>query len=225
MKLSFKVLEMTVGASLALAGSKTAGDLPPNPNQPVDVLVRYKNPPTKDELKQLGPYGQIKKIFSHVNVAVVSLTRTQIQALVASDPNIVYISPNRQSKGALDITTASVNANLAWSLGYDGTGVGVAVIDSGIALLDDVKTANGLSSRVVYSESFVDSQDGSDQYGHGTHVAGIVGSNAQDSMGSGFTRSFKGVAPNVNLINLRVLDSTGSGTDSGVIGAIERAIA
>src|SRR4029077_14434929 len=95
--------------------------------------------------------------------------------------NISYISPNRATSGALDITTASVSANVAWNLGYDGTGVGVAVIDSGIANHDDLKTANGAGSRVVYSQSFVTGLDASDQYGHGTHVAGIVGGRGQDS--------------------------------------------
>src|SRR5262249_3857345 len=126
--------------------------------------------------------------------------------------------------GALDITTATVNANLAWGFGYDGTGVGVAVIDSGIAAHDDLKRPDGLSSRLVYSESFLTALDASDQFGHGTHVAGIVGSSGHDSSGVGFTRTFKGVAPNVNLINLRVLDSNGAGTDSGVIAALDRAI-
>src|ERR1700680_2016006 len=102
--------------------------------------------------------------------------------------------------------------------------MGVAVIDSGFAPHDDLKNANGTGLRVVYNESFLPGLDASDRYGHGTHVAGIVGSNAKDSTGAGFTRSFRGVAPNVNLINLRVLDSNGAGTDSGVIGAINRAI-
>jgi len=57
----------------------------------------------------------------------------------------------------------------------------VAVIDSGIALKDDLKSANQASSRIVYSQSFVAGQDATDLYGHGTHVAGIIGSNGFDS--------------------------------------------
>src|ERR1035438_3619641 len=57
-----------------------------------------------------------------------------------------------------------------------------------------------------------------------THVAGIIGSNGTNSTGAGFTRTFKGVAPQVNLLNLRVLDANGSGSDSAVIAAIEPAI-
>ena len=60
----------------------------------------------------------------------------------------------------------------------------------------------------------------SDGYGHGTHVAGIVAGNGWNSWGWMY-----GVAPNANLVNLKVLDSTGFGQDSYVIAAIQQAIA
>jgi serine protease AprX len=224
MKHFLRVITLIAGASVVLAGSKTAPDLPGSSNSPVDVIVQYKTAPSKNELKVLGPYGQIKKQFVHLNAVSVWLTSATIQT-VSQDPNVLYISPNRVTKGSLDITTSTVNANIAWGLGYNGTGVGVAVIDSGIYAHDDLKTADGTGSRIVFSDSFVSGLDASDQYGHGTHVAGIVGSNGKDSTGSSFTRTLKGVAPNVNLVNLRVLDANGAGTDAGVIAAIEEAIA
>jgi serine protease AprX len=222
MKHFLRIFTLIAGASVVFAGTKNAPDLPVNSNLPVDVIVQYKTAPTKNELKQLGPYGQIKKQFVHVNAVSVSLTSAQIQS-VAQDSNVAYISPNRPNKGTQDITTV-VSANVAWGLGYDGTGVGVAVIDSGIYAHDDLRTTNGASSRIVYSQSFISGLDASDQYGHGTHVAGIVGSNGKDSTGAGFTHTFRGIAPNVNLINLRVLDANGAGTDSDVIDAIDVAI-
>jgi serine protease AprX len=221
MKHFLAVLTLIAGASVVLAGSKTAPDLPSNSSSPLDVIVQYKTAPTKIELKQLG--SQIKQQFVHVNAVSVGLTTAQIQT-VSQDPNVSYISPNRVTQGSLDITTATVNANVAWSAGYTGTGVGVAVIDSGIYAHDDLQNATGTGSRIVYSQSFVTGLDASDQYGHGTHVAGIVGSNGKDSTGPNFTRTLKGVAPNVNLINLRVLDANGAGTDAAVIAAIDEAI-
>src|SRR5665213_3628155 len=56
-----------------------------------------------------------------------------------------------------------------------------------------------------------------DQFGHGTHVAGIIGSGGNGSV-------YIGMAPAVNLINLRVLDQNGNGTDANVIQAIDTAI-
>jgi len=107
----------------------------------------------------------------------------------------------------------------------DGSNIGVAVIDSGIAPHLDLQTSDGLQSRIVYSESFLPSDPSPvDTYGHGTHVAGIVGSNGLSSSAGGYRGDFRGMAPNVSLINLRVLDANGSGTDSTVIAGIERAI-
>src|SRR5713101_2538737 len=224
MKNLIKVLVLLSTALVAFGGSKVAPDLPQSdPNATVDVIIQYKTPPSKDELKQLGPYGQIKKIYSVINGVNIVLTIRAIQQ-ISTDPNVAYITPNRKSQGAVDISTGTVNANLVWSYGYDGTGVGVAVIDSGITLKNDLKNAAGVS-RVVYSESFVPGvTDSSDAFGHGTHVAGIIGGDGASSTGIGFARTFKGVAPNANLINLRVLDQNGSAAESDVISAIERAI-
>ena len=59
-----------------------------------------------------------------------------------------------------------------------------------------------------------------DLYGHGTHVAGIIGGNGTLSGGQ-----YTGVAPSVTLIDLRALDANGAGSDSTVIAAIQQAIA
>ena len=63
------------------------------------------------------------------------------------------------------------------------------------------------------------------QEDHGTHVAGIIGGDGTDSTcGSWCDVTFKGIAPGVNIINLRALDQNGSATDSTIIAAISRAI-
>src|SRR5258708_1258008 len=224
MKSLIKVLVLLGAPLLAFGGSKVAPDLSQSdPNATVDVIIQYKTPPSKDELQQLGPYGQIKKIYSVINGVNIVLAVNAIQQ-ISTDPNVAYITPNRKSQGAVDISTGSVNANLVWSYGYDGTGFGVAVIESGITLKNDLKNAAG-ASRVVYNESFVPGvTDPSDAYGHGTHVAGIIGGDGASSTGLGFTRTFKGMAPNANLINLRVLDQNGGAAESDVISAIQQAI-
>src|SRR5204863_1329719 len=157
----------------------------------MDVIVRFIHPPTKDDLKLVGPYGQVKKNLVAINAVEVMLTPQEIQAL-ASNPVVAYISPNRTLKRMLDITTQTVNANLAWQFGWDGTGVGVAVIDSGISLKHDLTASDGVTSRVVYSQSFIAGDTTTaDLYGHGTHVAGILGGAGRDSTGSQFSRTFK----------------------------------
>ena len=224
MKLFIRTILLPVVATLAFAAPKISRDMPSStPNGMVDVIIQFNGVPTKDELKQLGPYGQVKKQFTSINAIHMTLAVSTINSL-ATQPWISYITPNRPAKSTLDIVTQTSNATMAWASGYDGTGIGVAILDSGIAPKQDLTTSNGTGSRIVYSESFVSGLDASDQYGHGTHVAGIVASNGSASSGPNFKRDFKGVAPNANILNLRVLDANGSGNISDVISAIDRAI-
>src|ERR1700674_3399279 len=140
--MKFGRMLLLVAAASAAFGQGNHGNVAPdislsNPNAMVDVIVQFKNAPTKNDLKKLGPYGQMKKIFNGIKAAQVTLSVSTIQSL-ASDPDIAYISPNRPTKGSLDTTTATVGANLVWSYGYSGAGVGVAVIDSGITVTSDL---------------------------------------------------------------------------------------
>ena len=104
--------------------------------------------------------------------------------------------------------------------GLTGAGVGVAIIDSGLRASAD------FGGRITAFYDFTLPQGGAvataptDPYGHGTHVAGLVGGNGSKSNGL-----YKGVAPGVSLIGLRVLGADGSGYTSDVIEAIEFATA
>jgi serine protease AprX len=113
---------------------------------------------------------------------------------------------------------------------YKRQGIGIAVIDSGVNLHNDLRDnacANG-GYRVAVQETFVPTDKvGStpyDAYGHGTHVAGIIAGNGKCTADNIPTMRFIGVAPQATMISLRVLDDTGRGTDSAVIRAIDRAI-
>jgi len=71
---------------------------------------------------------------------------------------------------------------------------GIAIIDSGILLPqnDLLSTGSKTTSRVVYSQSFVPKLTGtSDQFGHGTHVAGILAGNGANSTGSSYFATFR----------------------------------
>ncbi|MHA1803176.1 MAG: S8 family peptidase, partial [Promethearchaeota archaeon] len=97
----------------------------------------------------------------------------------------------------------------ARNLDYDGEGVRVAVLDSGIYEHPDLT--------IVESRNFVTGEATTeDLNGHGTHVAGIIGSD-----GGGSDGKYAGVAPGVELINARVGDSIGAISTGDVISAIE----
>jgi serine protease AprX len=112
----------------------------------------------------------------------------------------------------IDVNRVVTGAPQAWlQYNVDGTGIGVAVIDSGVTSSSDVTTKKDVD--------FTTKGGTGDSYGHGTHVAGIIG-------GSGALSNYRfiGDAPNVNLVNLRVLDQDGNGYVSDVIEAIEWAV-
>ena len=187
---------------------------------PVQVIIQFKSSPGILYLAALDLVGAvITRTYTLIPAIAVTLPAPQLLGLL-SLTNIVYITPDRSMQSLLDISAPAVNAPIAWQNGLDGTGIGVAVIDSGIASHADLNSANG-ASRVVYHQSFIDSATG-DPYGHGTHVAGIVGGNGHNSLGT--NQVYKGIAPNVSLVDLRVLDKNGASQDSVVIAAIDRAV-
>ena len=95
-------------------------------------------------------------------------------------------------------------------LGYDGTGVGVAVIDSGVTPWHDDLADAGGGQRVVRFVDFVGgSQTPRDDYGHGTHVAGIVAGNGFDSDGAR-----TGIAPGAHLVVLRCSTARAAATSA-----------
>jgi serine protease AprX len=190
----------------------------------VDVIVQYHVVPGRDHFDRVRSKGGVLKYdLSGLKAGAFHVPARALVAL-ANDPDVDYVGPDRPIHATVysndpDYYEQAVLAPSSWNQ-YDGTGIGVAIIDSGI-------TNNGdFGSRIVYSQSFVPGQSSTtDAYGHGTHVAGIVGGDGANSTGSSFTKTFVGIANNAKIVNLRVLDQNGSGSDSAVIAAIQKAIA
>jgi serine protease AprX len=103
-----------------------------------------------------------------------------------------------------------------WDMGYQGEGIGVAVIDSGIFTDRDFTiTPKKPHIRIKVEKSF-NSDTSSDQYGHGTHVAGIIGGNGGASGGI-----YSGIAPKVDLINLKISNDLGLAYESDTVDAMQ----
>ena len=209
-------------------GHKLSADLanfPLNSDGTVSVIIQFNQVPTAKHFSDLAARGgKLKFSLEHINGAAYRIP-VNVLAWLENHPDVAYVSPDRLNKISADDDIPAVTADVArQQYAVDGTGIGIAVIDSGVFNHDDLQKASGTGSRIVYSESFIpgDTSTG-DAYGHGTHVAGILAGNGHDSQ-SGYSAQYVGVAPNANIINLRVLDVTGSGSDSQVIAAIQRAI-
>jgi hypothetical protein len=91
-------------AGVLLAGNKLAPDLNGS-NATVDVIIQFQTPPTNQELKGLGINGRLKKQFKHINAVNAEIPQAVV-ANLENDPNVTYISPNRNMAGSLDIVTA-----------------------------------------------------------------------------------------------------------------------
>ena len=145
---------------------------------------------------------------------------------LSDDPDVAYVTPDRTLLASLNYVTAAAGATYAWQQGFNGSGIAVAVIDSGIdSSAADFNVSGARSSRVLYSQNFVvGDRTTNDLYGHGTHLASIVAGNGASSTCLTCFMTFKGMAPAANLVNLRVLNSRGAGQDSWVISAIQTAI-
>jgi len=160
--------------------------------------------------------GKSGRALPLIGASVAELPNAAILAL-AGHPLVAQVSQDRPIVGAMERTGATVGATVVRrDLGYDGTGVGVAVIDSGVAAHDDLA-----GSQVDRFVDFVNgNQEPYDDYGHGTHVAGIIAGNGFDSDGA---RS--GIAPGAHLTVLKVLDASGQGHISDVIAALDYVVA
>jgi subtilisin family serine protease len=160
---------------------------------------------------------RLPNIGSHVAVVPNGFLRR-----LAASPFVDRVSLDRDVVGTMERTSATVGATMVrQEFGYDGAGVGVAIIDSGVTAWHDDLAGEAGAMRV---DRFVDFVGGtataSDDYGHGTHVAGIIAGNGFDSGGAR-----TGIAPGAHLIVLKALDATGRGHISDVIAALDYAVA
>ncbi|TMF58711.1 MAG: hypothetical protein E6I19_01345 [Chloroflexi bacterium] len=174
--------------------------------------------------------GSLKHALAIVGGVSARLKGTGVLKLTR-DKDIDYVVKDRQMRAqfdpALDSANArtpgilEVNAPQVWSqLGMTGQGVGVAIVDSGVYPHPD------LAGRIVASIDFttasptVSTTSTGDPGGHGTHVAGLVAGDGTLSGGA-----YTGVAPRANIINVRVIDASGSSNVSTILRGLQWVLA
>ena len=171
------------------------------------------------EFKRFAQGGKLDLI----NGQVLDLPNGLLKRL-ANHPDAVKVHYDRPA-GKFNYRTAVTTGmrSVQQSLGYTGAGIGVAVIDSGVATWHDDLTRGLLKTTYPYGNQrvtkFVDFVNGRtapyDDNGHGSHVSGIILGNGYDSYGEK-----SGMAPDASLISLKVLDARGQGTISNIIAAL-----
>jgi serine protease AprX len=179
------------------------------------------------DVTKLG--GRLGRRLSLMNGLVVELPNKMLRKL-ADNPNVERLVWDRPLDAKMNRVAVTVGARaVRAAYGYTGAGVGVAVIDSGVTAWHDDLTAYGSSSLVKKKNgqrvtAFVDFVQGRtvpyDDFGHGTHVSGIIAGNGYDTLGAR-----AGIAPEAHIVSLKVLDSQGRGVISDVIAALDYAVA
>lgn len=187
------------------------------------ILILKAGEDVSSQVNALG--GRIGRRLGLLNGLVVELPN-QALTRVADHPGVISMHWDRPVSQSLNQASVTIGARaVKQTLGYDGSGIGVAVIDSGITAWHDDLTYTGASTlvktegsqRVAKFVDFVNGRESTyDDNGHGTHVSGIIAGNGYDSRGA-----HAGVAPGAHLVGLKVLDSMGRGVISSVIAALE----
>lgn len=203
------------------------------PEQMVAVIVQKV---TQDSdldalVAQMG--GKVTQDLHIINAFAAEMPAQSVLAL-SQEPGVRWISPDGMvERSGKRISTPgddlieplpenyyldTTGARSVWDMGLTGQGITVAVIDSGIFIDPDFSRLDKRNKiRVVWEESFsANSFKTDDATGHGTHVAGIIGGNGLASDGA-----YRGVAPQVNLVNLKVSDESGVAYESDVVAALQ----
>lgn len=169
----------------------------------IPVIVEM-NPGAKHaDVTALG--GKLKDSWTVINGFSADLPVAAIEAL-QKNPNVRAVSYDGTLVGCMDVAAPTITADQNWVQGYDGDGVTVAIVDSGIYPHQD------LATRIVGFKDFINARTSAyDDNGHGTHLAGVVAGNGA---------TYKGIAPHAKLIGVKVLDATHTGTFSTIISGI-----
>jgi len=208
-----------------------------NPTRDFAVIVRGAAPKAKKDhpaARVKDAIDRAKGAFRHglsiVGGASATLSGAAVLAL-SKDKDVSFISQDHvlsatfdPAQGAAAVTSPGVveiGAPDAWTqYGVTGRGIGVAVLDSGIAAHPD------LGARLVASVDFTSGTPGeplvapADAGGHGSHVAGLVAGDGTASAGA-----FTGVAPGANVIDVRVIGSSGATNVSSVLRGMQWVLA
>jgi len=188
------------------------------PDGLVKVLIGFKEKPGAAQQAMVrGVGGKIKYTYHIVDAIAASIPEKAIDAL-QKNPNVRYVEPDGLVQ-ALDAElddswgVKRIGAGFVHDSENKGAGVNVAIIDSGVDYNHEDLDAN--FDLILLGYDFVNNDtDPMDDYGHGTHVAGTVAAEDNES-------GVVGVAPDASLYALKVLDSSGSGYYSDVIAALQ----
>jgi len=192
------------------------------------VIVEYRG--TADVRAVTAVRGRAGRKLAGGQLQIADVDNIGLAAL-AADPRVARLSLDRDTFTTMERTATAIGAQAARTdYGVTGRGVGIVIIDSGISGMNDdllVDASGKPSPAVAHFKDFTRDENSNvwtpdlplDDFGHGTHVAGIIRGSGYDSNGRRH-----GIAPRSTLIGLKVLDRDGHGHISDVIDALDYAV-
>jgi serine protease AprX len=199
------------------------------PDQMVKVIIQKQAGAShlESRVAQLG--GRVTGDLRIIRAFAAELT-AESALRIAADPAVRWVSldvpvTSTACNECVDLTNLAnvyirtIRAEQLWNNSpyLQGQGIGVAVVDSGINPNGDLYTKMGVNRQVMDIRFNTDyNQNTSDGYGHGTHVSSIVGGDGSESSGK-----YIGVAPMVNIINVKVSNDDGSSSVTNVVQGLQ----
>jgi len=205
-----------------------------HPTREVEVIVQLRPGVDAASGRSLvqAAGGTVTRDLPIINGLATSLPAEEAQRLSLSDAvHAVSLNARVETEGVVDpsaLSTAynqSIRAERAWAAGYTGKGVGVAVLDTGIAgnLPDFRVSQSDPASRVIASAVINPAATSAgDSFGHGTHVAGLIAGNGTNRpAGDPLYGKYAGAAPDANLIDVKIADDQGNASVIDVIEGLQ----
>lgn len=200
-----------------------------DPSQMVRVIVQKAAGAAGTEELASALGGQVTQDLHIINAFAAEMSaKDAVQLSKASDVRWVSLDAAMESSACSQCIDTSklantyiraIRADKVWNTSpyNQGQGIGVAVIDSGINPNGDLYTNMGVNRQVAdigFNSDY--NQSSFDGYGHGTHVASIIGGDGSESSGK-----YIGVAPMVNIINVKVSNDNGSAMMKDVVQGLQ----
>lgn len=173
-------------------------------------------------VKSFYPALSVKEGGAFMMIHSDSMDAEALSDILRSNPNVAAVSPNYTLQAAVVPNDSSysecwgmedISAHYAWDVTQGGDDVYVAVVDSGIDHTNPDLTAN-VASDLGYNTVGGSQNNGMDDYGHGTHVAGTIGAVGNNGIG------VAGLNWHVRMIPVKALDNAGKGDFNTVINAM-----
>lgn len=177
------------------------------------IIVKYKERRTH-LVRASGRLAglEVRRVYRLVHASALSATPQGIMAL-EQHADVEQVWMDLPVHICLNDSVPIIRAPQVWDAGFKGTGVRVAIVDTGID-----PDHPDFAGRILTTQDFT-GEGARDNHGHGSHVAGIVAGAGTASEGT-----YRGVAPEASILAAKVLRGDGSGMMSDVMAGIEWAV-